>query len=199
MSSLFPGLWSFDWKSTKFVSQSSLKLPWYESCEGSILITYKFENGVQGPNHPNPARRYSGTTRYGYLPDNREGQKVLKLLKKASSRNWRSSASGANNVITWNDIHHKANVAGGPTKYVRNISGLCLFNVVSIILYFVLDIAQYSSWAFWQVKCMALSLIFNYIVTFISGLVISRPKLFEESTGRTGYKRNYRINNVKAR
>jgi deltex-like protein len=78
----------------------------------------------------NPGHRYSGTTRYGYLPNNREGQKVSKLLKKAFDQKLtftigRSSTTGANNVITWNDIHHKTNVLGGPTKYVRNISGLC--------------------------------------------------------------------------
>ena len=112
------------------MTQSSVKLPGYESCGGSIFITYKFESGVQGPNNPNPGYRYSGTTRYGYLPNNREGQKVLKLLKKAFDQKLtftigRSSTFGANNVITWNDIHHKTNVLGGPTKYVRNISGLC--------------------------------------------------------------------------
>jgi deltex-like protein len=117
-------------KGKMFVSRSAVKLPGYESCGGSILITYKFESGVQGPNHPNPGQRYSGTTRYGYLPDNREGQKVSKLLKKAFEQKLiftigQSSTSGANNVITWNDIHHKTNVAGGPTMYVRNISGLC--------------------------------------------------------------------------
>ncbi|CAB3989846.1 probable E3 ubiquitin- ligase DTX3 [Paramuricea clavata] len=104
------------------LSHSSITLPGYESCGGSIHITYKFESGVQGPNHPNPGQRYSGITRYGYLPDNREGQKVLKLLRKAFDQKLiftigRSSTTGANNVITWNNIHHKTNVTGGPTWF----------------------------------------------------------------------------------
>ena len=107
-----------------FVSHQSTTIPGYESCGGSILITYKFEGGVQGENHPNPGKRYSGTTRHGYLPDNREGQKVLKLLRKAFDQKLtftigRSSTTGQNNVITWNDIHHKTSTTGGPTKYVK--------------------------------------------------------------------------------
>ena len=107
-----------------YVSFSSVTIPGYESCGGSILITYKFHSGVQGENHPNSGKRYSGTTRHGYLPDNREGQKVLKLLKKAFDQKLtftigRSSTTGQSDVITWNDIRHKTNITGGPTKYVK--------------------------------------------------------------------------------
>ena len=110
-----------------FVSHQSTKIPGYESCGGSILITYKFQAGVQGANHPNPGKRYSGTTRHGYLPDNREGQKVLKLLRKAFDQKLtftigRSSTTGVDNVITWNDIHHKTSITGGPTRYVKDLS-----------------------------------------------------------------------------
>lgn len=105
------------------VRRSLQRLPGYESCGGSIVITYEFKGGVQGPNHPNPGHRYTGTTRCGYLPDNAEGQKVLKLLRKAFDQKLtftigRSSTSGVDNIITWNDIHHKTSVTGGPTKYV---------------------------------------------------------------------------------
>ena len=106
-----------------YVSHQSRTIPGYESCGGNILITYKFEGGVQGENHPNPGKRYSGTIRHGYLPDNREGQKVLKLLRKAFDQKLtfaigRSATTGQSNVITWNDIHHKTSMTGGPTKYV---------------------------------------------------------------------------------
>ena len=108
------------------VNFRSTKIPGYESCGGSILITYKFQAGVQGENHPNPGKRYPGTTRYGFLPENREGQKVLMLLMKAFEQKLtftigQSSTTGADNVITWNDIHHKTNIRGGPTKYVKNL------------------------------------------------------------------------------
>ena len=111
-------------KGAMYVSHQSRTIPGYESCGGSILITYKFPSGVQGENHPNPGHRYAGTVRYGYLPDNSEGQKVLKLLRKAFDQKLtftigRSSTSGADNVVIWNDIHHKTNITGGPTRYVH--------------------------------------------------------------------------------
>lgn len=86
----------------------------------TILITYTFSSGVQGSNHPNPGQRYRGTTRNAYLPDNTEGRKVLRLLRKAFEQKLtftigRSTTSGADNVITWNDIHHKTNTTGGAT------------------------------------------------------------------------------------
>lgn len=76
------------------------------------------------PEHPNPGVRYSGTSRTAYLPDCKEGQKVLKLLKKAFDRRLiftigRSVTTGLNNVITWNDIHHKTNIDGGPQRYAH--------------------------------------------------------------------------------
>ena len=98
-------------------------LPGYESCDGCIVITYKFQGGVQRENHPSPGKRYSGTIRHGYLPNNTEGQKVLRLLRKAFNQKLtftigRSTTFGADNVITWNDIHHKTSIRGGPTRYV---------------------------------------------------------------------------------
>ena len=110
-----------------FVSYQSTRIPGYESCGGSILITYKFQAGMQGANHPIPGKRYLGTTRYAYLPNNREGQKVKRLLMKAFEQKLtftigRSSTTGADNVITWNDIHHKTSITGGPTRYVKDLS-----------------------------------------------------------------------------
>ncbi|XP_027144774.1 probable E3 ubiquitin-protein ligase DTX3 isoform X3 [Larimichthys crocea] len=80
------------------------------------------EEVISQPEHPNPGVRYSGTSRTAYLPDCKEGQKVLKLLKKAFDRRLiftigRSVTTGLNNVITWNDIHHKTNIDGGPQSF----------------------------------------------------------------------------------
>lgn len=76
------------------------------------------------PEHPNPGVRYSGTSRTAYLPACKEGEKVLKLLRKAFDRRLiftigRSATTGLNNVITWNDIHHKTNIGGGPQWYAQ--------------------------------------------------------------------------------
>ncbi|XP_028398979.1 uncharacterized protein LOC114522487 [Dendronephthya gigantea] len=105
-----------------FVSNTSMKLPGYESCGGTITITYKFENGVQGSEHPTPGKRYFGITRTAYLPDNKTGRKVLGLLKRAFDQRLtftigRSTTSGMEGVITWNDIHHKTSLSGGPAKF----------------------------------------------------------------------------------
>ncbi|XP_068191020.1 probable E3 ubiquitin-protein ligase DTX3 [Antennarius striatus] len=99
-------------------TRSWLHVPGYEHC-GSIVIQYSFPAGIQGPDHPNPGKRYSSTYRVAFLPACEEGEKVLRLLRKAFDRRLvftvgRSVTTGLNNVITWNDIHHKTNMYGGP-------------------------------------------------------------------------------------
>uniref|UniRef100_A0A7N6BKG2 E3 ubiquitin-protein ligase n=1 Tax=Anabas testudineus TaxID=64144 RepID=A0A7N6BKG2_ANATE len=84
-----------------------------------LPVGYKFPPGIQGPEHPNPGMRYSSTCRTAYLPACEEGEKVLRLLSKAFNRRLiftigRSATTGLNNVITWNDIHHKTSMGGGP-------------------------------------------------------------------------------------
>ncbi|XP_041858876.1 probable E3 ubiquitin-protein ligase DTX3 [Melanotaenia boesemani] len=104
-------------KGTMTVSRSWQGLPGFEHC-GSITIQYSFPAGIQGPEHPNPGVRYSSTSRTAFLPASEEGEKVLRLLRKAFDRRLtftigRSATTGLNNVITWNDIHHKTSMAGG--------------------------------------------------------------------------------------
>ncbi|XP_031556544.1 probable E3 ubiquitin-protein ligase DTX3, partial [Actinia tenebrosa] len=94
-----------------------LRLPGYERY-GTVRIDYNFPSGKQGPEHPNPGQRYSGTSRTAYLPDCSEGREVLDLLQKAFNARLtftigRSVTTGVFNVVTWNDIHHKTNPYGG--------------------------------------------------------------------------------------
>ncbi|KAM5336103.1 E3 ubiquitin-protein ligase DTX3L [Glossophaga mutica] len=96
-------------------------LPGYESC-GSIVINYSMKGGIQTKAHPNPGRPYPATHRTAYLPDNKEGREVLKLLQKAFTQKLiftvgDSRVTGLSDVITWNDIHHKTSVHGGPASY----------------------------------------------------------------------------------
>ncbi|XP_036907380.1 E3 ubiquitin-protein ligase DTX3L [Sturnira hondurensis] len=96
-------------------------LPGYESC-GSIVIRYDMEGGIQTEEHPNPGKPYSSTHRTAYLPENKEGWEVLKLLQKAFEQKLiftvgESRVTGLSNVITWNDIHHKTSMCGGPEGY----------------------------------------------------------------------------------
>jgi deltex-like protein len=64
---------------------------------------------------------YHGTVREAYLPDNSEGRHVHELLRKAFARRQiftvgQSRTTGQDNVVTWNDIHHKTSPTGGMKK-----------------------------------------------------------------------------------
>ena len=88
---------------------------------GTIVICYSFPSGIQDSEHPNPGRWYDGTQRTAYLPDNREGREVLQLLRKAFDARLvftvgTSVSTGRPNQVTWNDIHHKTNMYGGPER-----------------------------------------------------------------------------------
>ncbi|KAK3095405.1 hypothetical protein FSP39_014280 [Pinctada imbricata] len=96
-------------------------LPGYERC-GTIVIDYKFPDGIQKENHPNPGKRYKGTNRRAYLPDNEEGRKVLGLLRKAFDQKLTftigsSRTTGQEDVVTWNDIHHKTKRDTGAQRF----------------------------------------------------------------------------------
>ncbi|TNN81340.1 E3 ubiquitin-protein ligase DTX3L [Liparis tanakae] len=85
---------------------------------GSIIITYYIPGGKQTQKHSNPGKHYSGITRTAYLPDNKEGNEVRMLLKKAFDQRLiftvgTSRTSGVDNLVTWNDIHHKTRTTGG--------------------------------------------------------------------------------------
>ncbi|XP_048044929.1 E3 ubiquitin-protein ligase DTX3L-like isoform X2 [Megalobrama amblycephala] len=106
---------------TMKVTQSSWSLPGYSHC-GTIEITYSIPSGYQTEKHPNPGKYYNGTNRQAYLPDNREGNEVLTLLQRAFQQKLiftvgKSTTSGMDNVVTWNDIHHKTSRSGGPQSY----------------------------------------------------------------------------------
>lgn len=106
---------------TMNISGDSSYLPGYERY-GTIIINYYIPSGIQENEHPNPGQPYQGASRTAYLPDSSEGRKVLKLLERAFNQRLtftigRSSTTGRNNVVTWNDIHHKTSRTGGPTYY----------------------------------------------------------------------------------
>ncbi|NXE81436.1 DTX3L ligase, partial [Cochlearius cochlearius] len=93
----------------------------YPNC-GTIEITYNMHSGIQTSNHPNPGKSYNGISRKAYLPNNKEGQEILQLLKQAFEQKLiftvgMSRTTGAQGVITWNDIHHKTSMTGGPTNF----------------------------------------------------------------------------------
>ena len=106
-----------------------IKLPGYQQY-GTIQVNYNIPNGKQGNEHPKPGHYYLGTSRTAYLPDSPEGRKVLRLLRKAFDAQLiftigTPHTSGATNTVVWNDIHHKTNTHGGPTKLVYKLSFFC--------------------------------------------------------------------------
>ncbi|XP_043830636.1 E3 ubiquitin-protein ligase DTX3L-like [Dromiciops gliroides] len=106
---------------TMTTSYRTSSLPGYNSC-GTIVIQYDMRGGIQTEDHPNPGKRYEGTRRVAYLPNNEEGRHVLNLLRRAFDQRLiftvgQSQTSGVNDVITWNDIHHKTLQFGGPENF----------------------------------------------------------------------------------
>uniref|UniRef100_A0A3B3CNR3 E3 ubiquitin-protein ligase n=2 Tax=Oryzias melastigma TaxID=30732 RepID=A0A3B3CNR3_ORYME len=102
-------------------TKSSVEVPGFPHC-GTITITYSIPSGRQTEKHPKPGHFYTGTSRTAYLPDNKEGNEVLMLLKKAFDQKLiftigASRTTGCEDQVTWNDIHHKTSLYGGPGCY----------------------------------------------------------------------------------
>ena len=108
-------------RGTMRVTTSRTALPGYPHC-GTLVVTYDFPDGTQGPEHPHPGVRYAGTARQGFFPDNAEGRKVVRLLQLAWQQRvlftvGRSMTTGCDNCVVWNGIHHKTSTTGGPTAH----------------------------------------------------------------------------------
>jgi len=89
-------------------------VPGFDDADGTIVIVYHIKDGFQGPEHPNPEMPYfaTGFPRQCYLPNNVKGRKILQLLIIAWERRLTftigvSATTGADNTVTWNEIHHK--------------------------------------------------------------------------------------------
>lgn len=122
----------------------NISLPGFKGC-GTITIHYSIPSGRQTvrvlplipedtcgicfgeplfdlqEKHPNPGQSFTGAERTAYLPDNKEGNEVLTLLTKAFDQKLiftvgTSRTTGYENQVTWNDIHHKTSMTGGPMR-----------------------------------------------------------------------------------
>lgn len=90
--------------------------------EGVIVIEYDIPDGIQTEEHPHPGKPFKGASRTAYIPNSEKGQKCLRLLQKAFDRKLtftvgRSRTTGRDDCVTWNDIHHKTNINGGPQRF----------------------------------------------------------------------------------
>ncbi|XP_026521209.1 E3 ubiquitin-protein ligase DTX3L isoform X2 [Notechis scutatus] len=106
-------------KMNVFKTRSSL--PGHQN-SGTITIHYHIFDGIQTERHPHPGKPFHGTYRTAYLPDNKEGREIVKLLQRAFEQDLvftvgQSRTTGANDVVTWNDIHHKTSIYGGEKNF----------------------------------------------------------------------------------
>lgn len=106
---------------TATIFKEKIQLPG-EDCKDTWVIMYEFPDGKQEECHPNPGNPYKGTRRTAYLPANEKGTTVLHMLGRAFKQGLTftigfSRTTGRNNVVTWNDIHHKTRTSGGPERF----------------------------------------------------------------------------------
>lgn len=84
---------------------------------GTIIIKYKMHAGTRN------GKAFSGTERWAYLPNTKEGMEVCNLLQKAFERKLiftvgQSVTTGTQWAIVWNGVHHKTNTSGGTIFFV---------------------------------------------------------------------------------
>lgn len=119
MESISKGSQPIGWMTWNKLSESSL--PGYEKC-GIITMYFKFDGGIQGPEHPNPGQPYGALFTTVYLPDNADGYEACSLLKEAFEKGFlftigKCLTTGEENKIVCNDIELKTSQAGGPANY----------------------------------------------------------------------------------
>mmetsp|Transcript_11672 Transcript_11672/g.25348 ORF Transcript_11672/g.25348 Transcript_11672/m.25348 type:complete len:541 (+) Transcript_11672:101-1723(+) len=84
----------------------------------TIKLRYRIPSGIQKAYHPNPGRRYGGTNRTAYLPNNEEGILLLQRLKYAWTHGLTftvgySITNKRDDCVTWATIPHKTRLDGG--------------------------------------------------------------------------------------
>ncbi|EGD73642.1 hypothetical protein PTSG_05352 [Salpingoeca rosetta] len=93
-------------------------LPGFPDTE-TIEIAYSIPHGTQEDHHPEPGRRFAGTSRVAYLPNTPKGRKVFKLLKRAFEYRHTFTVNHSITLgphagmrVVWAGIHHKTDFTG---------------------------------------------------------------------------------------
>ncbi|XP_030076945.1 uncharacterized protein LOC115481737 [Microcaecilia unicolor] len=94
---------------------SSSVMGYYQ--DPTLKIIYDIPDGVQGPGDPNPGSLFTGGRFEAFLPDNKEGRKLLTLLERGLARGltFRILSHPSGDKLTWN-ILHKTSLQGGKSK-----------------------------------------------------------------------------------
>ncbi|PFX14660.1 uncharacterized protein LOC111344502 [Stylophora pistillata] len=116
---LFPGNQPVGYMTWRTELRKSL--PGYET-SGTIVVTFNFNGGIQGAEHPNPGERFGGFFCTAYLPHTITGLEVCNLLRRAFNGRLiftigKCPATGEDNKIVWNGIELKTGRTGGPANY----------------------------------------------------------------------------------
>ncbi|XP_075702387.1 uncharacterized protein LOC142666290 [Rhinoderma darwinii] len=104
-------------RATMTHTSMSLRLPGYER-DPSLKIIYEVLDGEQGAGDPQPGCQYKGGKFEAYLPDNREGRRLLLLLQRALDEGliFHIKTFETGDKVTWNKIPHKTSPDGGKQK-----------------------------------------------------------------------------------
>lgn len=126
---------------TMTVENFDYRLPGHPEVS-TIVITYYFPPSRQRADHPTPGRPLPGDTRRAFLPNNTQGQEILRLLRIAWERKLiftvgisLTFGAAAGERIVWNGIHHKTALSGehgfpDDTYYARVKDELAQLGVV---------------------------------------------------------------------
>eukprot|EP00062_Callorhinchus_milii_P023746 gi/632982922/ref/XP_007908393.1/ PREDICTED: uncharacterized protein LOC103189711 [Callorhinchus milii] len=85
----------------------------------TLKIIYNIQDGTQQRCDPNPGRPYRGGCFEAFLPNNKQGRKVLQLLTKAFYKGFIFkiiSLPSGEEKVTWNNIPHKTSITGGKIR-----------------------------------------------------------------------------------
>lgn len=104
------------------MSVTLTQLPCSGYQENSIVIYYCIRAGLQKSYHQNPGCLHYGKNATAYLPNNADGQNILKRLKYAFLHGLTftvgtSATTGLDNNCTWASIHHKTALSGGASRH----------------------------------------------------------------------------------
>uniref|UniRef100_A0A803W3G6 RING-type E3 ubiquitin transferase n=1 Tax=Ficedula albicollis TaxID=59894 RepID=A0A803W3G6_FICAL len=99
------------------ISSLSQSLPGY-SQDPTLCLAYSIPDGVQGVGDPRPGQPYKGGNFCAFLPDNKEGLKTAKLLKKAfdCGLTFQIKSCDGEERVTWGLIPHKTSLDGGQAR-----------------------------------------------------------------------------------
>ncbi|XP_023124222.2 uncharacterized protein si:busm1-163l24.3 [Amphiprion ocellaris] len=82
---------------------------------GTIKITYRIPDGIQGEGHPSPGKPFKGGTFEAYLPDSEMVKKLLPRLEKAFRQGLTFTVTSKDGEakVSWDCIPHKTSLQGG--------------------------------------------------------------------------------------